>query len=421
MRRSSSGRRRHARRRRPTRQGLAVALLLAWLAVAAAGAAACRPGSGREPAAGTASAAVPPASPLLARVGLAVGPHAIGFRPLRWFDRSRPWPRGGDPAGSQGRPITAGLWYPASSPGDAPLTLRDYIVADDDGPAEAALAKARRRYEQGIGTGFDDAQWTALLALAGAAVRDAEPAAGSVPLVVIGAGLQGRSDLFIHWAEFLASRGYAVIALATEGAREGEPLQFDVSAVDHLARDLGVAIAEAGREPFVAANRVAMIGWSVGGVAQAVYRHRHPGAVAAAVSLDSGTAYAYGRDLLMAATAIAGPSTPFLEVVATRPGRAVVPRDDTFFRSHVSRDALRVEAADLAHADLVFSYGVAPLPAADPAGDTRPAATAAVGDLVARFLAEHVRGEIVAPLREQLLSRPPAGLDVLAIGSSPQP
>jgi hypothetical protein len=346
--------------------------------------------------------------------GLEPGTHAVGFRARRALDPSRRWPSSNDPEGGRGRPLHLGLWYPAETAPGEPLSLGDYVVADWTGSdhadewrqgREAALRAARPRFEEGLETPLREDQWAAVLATRGRARLSAPPLAGRFPLVFFETGLNGRSDFYVHLAELLASHSYAVASLASFGRTEGRPLAFDLAGVSEQVEDMELALRLLADEPGLDFSQTALAAWSVGGVSQAILRAKRPEAFRAAISLDSGTGFAYGAKLLAEAGVLEETRwpVPFLELVAGREGRFQVPRDRTFYEKHGQAPALRVELRDLTHGDFVVPYGIARLAALGPEGreGLREGTRAAVSYLLS-FLDTHVRGR----------SAPPASLSV---------
>jgi len=325
------------------------------------------------------------------------GPHAVGYASLPLRDEARPWPSAADPPGALGRPVQVSLWYPALG-GGAPMDVRAYLLADWNGGAaadetEVALDHARRAVDAGLDGALGDPQWRRLLATPGIASAGATPLPGARPLVLFENGLGSRSYWNLPLAEVLASHGYVVAALATAGRNESERLGFDLGGLEAQVADMEQALAALAARPEVDADRVGLVAWSVGGVSQALLRMRHPGRFRAAVSLDSGTSYAYGAELLEDAGGLDAEAlaTPFLQL---DPGRASdVPRDDAFFRAHDRAPARRFVAEGLRHGDFVFPWGAGRAAALGP--EAEPAlrrGTAAVAEQVRRFLDQHLRG-----------------------------
>lgn len=298
--------------------------------------------------------------------GLAPGPHAVGFRSLRLHDRSRPWPSIADPAGKEGRPIQIGLWYPASLTEGERMSLGDYIVADRSDTATASATtrqtaekEARSILEAILGSALPDDAWSRVWSTSTSARFDSPPLRGRRPLVLFLGGLRARSHFFVPFAEKLASHGYVVAALATYPRSETERLGFDLDAVRTQIADMETALERLRDESQIDDTRVALAGWSFGGVSQAVWRQRNPRSFRAAVSLDSGSGYAYGAELLEAAGGVDPHrlTIPFLALEAARDD-GEVPRDDRFLRAHRPGIFERTRLPRLGHGDLLLLSGI---------------------------------------------------------------
>lgn len=292
------------------------------------------------------------AEPDLVRfVGLDPGPHAVGHRALGLRDPARPWPSAADPSGSRGRPVDVALWFPIAGAAGEPLAARDYLEIGQ--PGAAGLAAARARYDQGREP-LSDEDWRRVAALPTLARRASSPAPPLRPLVLLSAALQARPDLHAALGEWLASHGFIAAALGSAGSREGEPLAFDADGVEAQVADHRFALGALRELASLGFDGVALVGWSFGGVAQAVLRQREPGAFRAAVSFDSGSGYDYGGALLEQLDALDPKRLrePFLQVDATRASR--VPRDERLFLAHPARLRQRVSFPGLHHGDLVL-------------------------------------------------------------------
>lgn len=129
------------------------------------------------------------------------GPHAVGVRTISATDPKRPDIRNtktGGPTVFAARTLPLEVWYPATlASGVAPRGTYTALVRD-----------GRTR-----------------VTLHGRAVRDAAPAAGSFPLVILSHGHPGSRYLMSHLGENLASKGYVVVSIDhTDSTYEGEPL-----------------------------------------------------------------------------------------------------------------------------------------------------------------------------------------------------
>jgi predicted dienelactone hydrolase len=215
-----------------SRIGLAVALVLALRAAPAA----CAPPS------------VPAAdAPELA----ALGPRPVGVQSLALVQSAQADPLAYDPAAHalpvHDRTLPVDVWYPARVGGPAaPVTYADALTGEDG----------------------KDVPFT----VPGLATRDAPPAAGSFPLVILAHGYGGTPVAMTWLAENLASKGYVVVgphfrdppyvdARGLIGPLTRRPLDIAFVAAEAQAR------ARAKRGPFAGADpaRTVLIGYSMGG------------------------------------------------------------------------------------------------------------------------------------------------------------
>jgi dienelactone hydrolase len=226
---------------------------------------------------------------------LTTGPHAVGFRVIERYDASRPFRAPLDLDGrprtvTVARPMQVGVWYPAAAGAGAPMRLGQYVelmgAEQDFEPA----GDARRRAGEAAYFAFDvvrgatDEQRQRLLALETVAVRDAEPRAGSFPLVVWSLG---SPAVYHASAEYLASHGYVVAIMPrvppTRSVVDTSPTLADYEA---KSRDMAFVVQELSRWPNADVRRIGLTGFSAGGRWAIAEAMRNP-SVRAVVSQDS--------------------------------------------------------------------------------------------------------------------------------------
>jgi predicted dienelactone hydrolase len=204
--------------------------------------------------AATAAAAAPESVDAPSRPGVdapelaALGTQAVGVRTLVLVDRDQLDLSAIDPQTGavpvRDRSLTVELWYPAQ-----PAAGAVAVVYEDSMDAEPPAPPAKFR-------------------LQGLAVRDATPASGTYPLVIVSHGY-GNVPVAMSWlTENLASKGYVVAAIR-HGDQYLNPAAFPSAA---LRRPLDIAFVarELQRTPGAAggnvdAARTALIGYSMGG------------------------------------------------------------------------------------------------------------------------------------------------------------
>ena len=221
--------------------------------------------------------------------GLTAGPYRVGFEERKFVDYSRPFRASGE---NRARAVPALVWYPALDEGNAePVSLERYVGASD----REAFENRLRLY----GIALDSDELESVLSAATNAYEAAPPATGRFPLLLFSSGLTAPDYLHVTLCEYLASHGYVAVALPTLPPFEGQEPDYDQRTVDAQMRDLELVIQEMHDDPRADIGRLGLVAWSLGGVAQALLQMKNP-SVAALVSLDAATGYAYGEKLLEA-------------------------------------------------------------------------------------------------------------------------
>ena len=178
------------------------------------------------------------------------GPFAVGVRSLDLSDPDRIDVLASEAEVVRGpRRLVAELWYPAAEGTEAGTT---YATVLRDGVTEVELQ--------------------------GRAARDAEPAEGPFPLVVVSHGYPGNRFLLSHLTEALASRGFAVLALDHTDSTYSDQAAFGSTLVNRpLDQAFAIsAMAEAGGidpalEGLIDADRAAVVGYSMGGYGALIF------------------------------------------------------------------------------------------------------------------------------------------------------
>jgi predicted dienelactone hydrolase len=204
--------------------------------------------------AATAGAATPEAVDAPSRPGVdapelaALGSHAVGVRTLVLVDRDQLDLSAIDPQTGavpvRDRSLTVELWYPAvPAAGAAHAVYVDSLVSEPPAPP-------------------------AQFRIQGLAVRDAPPAAGRFPLVIVSHGY-GNVPVVMSWlTENLASKGYVVAAIR----HEDQYLNRAAFPNAVLRRPLDIAFVarelqrmHGGDGGLIDPARIALIGYSMGG------------------------------------------------------------------------------------------------------------------------------------------------------------
>ena len=233
-----------------------------------------------------------------ARVGagfasLQPGPYSVGFRVVQQYDYARSYRdktdlvTGKEYNGERARPVQTLVWYPAPKTG-TPVRYADYVrtEATDEvfarPEAEVAAFMAERRQWMSAKVGAKQAQ--ALLDQRLWAVPNAPATAGKFPVVIYAAGGGGAAHEAADLCEYLASHGYVVLASRSLGTRTKD-MNFDAEGLDTQARDVRFLLAYAHTLPQADLTHVAAVGWSWGGLANALAATQDT-RIAAIVSFD---------------------------------------------------------------------------------------------------------------------------------------
>ena len=230
----------------------------------------------------------PPHSP-------APAPFAVGTTTSLALDSAR---HGADSTAA--RPVQITLWYPAQRGDASPMTYGDYFdlaSAERGQAADSAIQNARAGYRAfAVGHGLADSTFTRWLATPMLGVRDASPADGRRPLIVIvngnGQSAQDQSTL----GEYLASYGYVVATMPSYTRISAPPAsEADLGrGAEEQADDIAFVIARVRTRGDVDAAKLGLLAHSLGARGALLWQMRAGGAQAL-VSLDGGIGTATGR------------------------------------------------------------------------------------------------------------------------------
>jgi len=225
------------------------------------------------------------------------GPHAVGMKVVQQYDRSRLYKTSidlytGEPSqGERSRPVQVIAWYPAEQGGKR-QTFRDYLetsASEDD--FTRTRAEARRITQQMVEDG-SGARRSALLrdlARPMLAVRNARAKSGKFPVVVYAPSFTASAIENADLCEYLASHGYLVLSSASLGEHRRETT-LTADGLEPQARDISWLIGYAQTLRQADTARVAVAGFSWGGLANVVAASRDP-RIKALVNLEGSVRY----------------------------------------------------------------------------------------------------------------------------------
>jgi dienelactone hydrolase len=221
------------------------------------------------------------------------GSYPVGVQVKAQYDYSRVYRpvvdlvTGQPETHERARPIQAITWYPAKNKGK-PLTWRDYMAtnATEDTPW-LAPAEAQRAADANIKirlAGLPPASARQVLAQAMWGSRDVAAADGKFPVVIYAPSFGATATENVDLCEYLASHGYIVIASRSLGAHS-KSMTTDLEGLETQAGDIAFLIGQAHAIPQADMSRIAVVGYSWGGLANVLAAARDD-RIRALVSLD---------------------------------------------------------------------------------------------------------------------------------------
>lgn len=294
--------------------------------------------------------------------GLEKGDYDVGFKAIRLSDHSRPYRQKYDSLGNvvedRARPIRLFVWYPAShEPADTALSYGEYICLEDfpSDPWQHSAEQRQRGMDKAVEQSIDTAQmpriWDALVKAKTAAVREAEMASGSFPLLLFGSGGTTPGYMYSVLCEYLASHSYIAVTLPALGPVEDERWPFDQVGIGLKMQDLAFVLNYMYTVPGVDSHKLGLVSWSVSGVSQALLQMQNTD-VDVLVSLDGATGYLYGTQMIRESIYYdsAAVTVPYFHAHGKAPAQYEVVKDFTHFDSLASSDAYLLSFEHLDHA-----------------------------------------------------------------------
>ena len=229
----------------------------------------------------------------LAAIDLEQGEFKVGFWHYTTTDSTRTYNRIYDYTNKKvPRPIPISIWYPSNqnSVSAEPLPVIDYLE----------ILKEEEEWEnlpnEQILNWFYYPNTTAnqkhLLEKTTAYYKP-EFSKGKFPIVIYAPSYQASSIENFAICEYLASHGFVVISSASRGTRTRWFSNNHAMEMETQARDVELLIKEVGKIPAVDYSKIAIMGFSFGGLSNIIVQNRNDN-IKAIVSLDGTERYQYG-------------------------------------------------------------------------------------------------------------------------------
>jgi dienelactone hydrolase len=221
------------------------------------------------------------------------GPYPVGVQVKAQYDFTRVYRPAFDLVTGQpetherARPIQSLTWYPARAKGK-PLAWRDYMMtkATEDAPwlSPAEAQQAGDAIIRGNLANLAPALGRQVLAQPMWASKDAPAASGKFPVVIYAPSFSASATENVDLCEYLASHGYIVIASRSLGTHT-KSMTTDLEGLEAQAGDIAFLIGQAHAMPQADMSRIAVIGYSWGGLANVLAAAKDD-RIRALVSLD---------------------------------------------------------------------------------------------------------------------------------------
>jgi len=220
---------------------------------------------------------------------VARGPHPVGFRAVYQSDDSRSYVRT-TPGLPISRPIQTLIWYPATVSAK-PMRYGEYaefsVTQQDFKQTPEAIQAAFRELLKWLPLKGESLEFE--LARRQWATRDAPASAGKFPVVIYAPSVGGAAYENTDLCELLASYGYVVLASHSEG-KDDNGMTMDRAGIDLQAGDIHFLMAYAQKIAAADTTRIAIFGYSWGGISNAFAAVDKPN-VRALVFLDGTIRY----------------------------------------------------------------------------------------------------------------------------------
>ena len=229
----------------------------------------------------------------LAEIGLENGKYKVGFRHYTTSDSTRTYSRVFDYTNKKvTRPIPVSMWYPSEQnlADTKTLTVLDYLeILKEEEEWEHLPKEQILNWFYYPNTPANQKHLTEITT----AKSESEFSKGKFPLILYTPSYQASSIENFALCEFLASHGFVVISCPSRGTETRWFSNNNAMEMETQARDVEFLIKEAGKFQFVDYDKIALMGFSFGGLSNIIAQNRNDH-IKAILSLDGTERYQYG-------------------------------------------------------------------------------------------------------------------------------
>ena len=229
----------------------------------------------------------------LREIDLENGKYKVGFLHYTTSDSTRTYSRVYDYTNKKGaRPIPVSIWYPSREnlSNKEPLTVLDYLeILKEEEEWEHLPNEHILNWFYYPNTPENQKHLTEQTT----AYINAEFGKEKYPLIVYAPSFQASSIENFALCEYLASHGFVVISSPSRGTETRWFTNNNAKEIETQARDVEFLMKEAGKFPIVDFEKIAIMGFSFGGLSNIIVQNRNDN-VKAIVSLDGTERYQYG-------------------------------------------------------------------------------------------------------------------------------
>jgi len=231
----------------------------------------------------------------LKELGLDHGKYRVGFTHYTIFDSTRTYSRMYDYTNQEiARPIPISIWYPSEQRiiEEEPLKVLDYFeILQEEEEWEYLPNEQLLNWFYYANTSENQEH----LREQASAFTGISFAHGKFPVVVYAPSFQASSIENFALCSYLASHGYLVVSSPSRGTDTRWFSNNLAKEIETQARDVEFLIKEVGKYPIANPDKVAVMGFSFGGLSNMIAQMRNS-RIGAVVSLDGTERYQY--DLL---------------------------------------------------------------------------------------------------------------------------